>query len=53
MSPYDLARLYDDYPAVFDEYADMFFDAKSARKHKSDIEARKARVSRIFNRRRK
>lgn len=52
-SPYDLARLCDEYPAVFDEYVDMYFDAQEERRRKADMEARMARVNRIFNRGRK
>ena len=52
-SPYDLARLCDEYPAVFDEYVDMFYDAQEERGCKADMEARRARVNRIFNRGRK
>lgn len=52
-SPYDLARLCDEYPAVFDEYVDMFYDAQEERGRKADMEARRARVNRIINRGRK
>lgn len=52
-SPYDLARLCDEYPAVFDEYVDMVEDMREERARKADGEARKARVNRIFNRGRK
>ena len=49
-SPYDLARLCDEYPAVFDEYVDMYFDAQERLGRKADMEARRARVGRIFDR---
>lgn len=49
-SPYDLARLDGEYPAVFDEYVDAVLDARDERARKAEWGARKARVGRIFGR---
>ncbi len=49
-SPYDLARLGEEHPDVFDEYIDMVWDSIEQRSRMAEMEERKARVNRIFSR---
>lgn len=49
-SPYDLARLCDEYPVVFGEWLDLVMDAKEGRAKKDEWDARRERVDRIFRR---
>ncbi len=50
MSPYDLARLHDEYPQVFDEFLDLYHDSLEERGRQAKKAERQARVNRIFQR---
>lgn len=51
-SPYDMARLADEYPLVFESYMDLFAPKKATFRERR-AHGRQARVNRIFNGNRK
>lgn len=42
--------LRDGYPAIYDEWVDLVFDAREGRAKRAEWEARRERVNRIFKR---